>query len=302
MGRARKGVGDGIGDDAVFAHAIWALYVGHVTELSNADGDSPGWRPPNTLLSRCVREWGAYFGVATRTRNLGRWLRGGKSDLALLPALFVDIDDPDSALVHLAWFDLPPTSIVHSGRGYHAFWLLETPTTDFVSADQIIHGLAQHLGGDPALSVAQSMRLVGTLNTKPGRDNALCSLIRHFPERRYTLQDFACFRPAPVMHWYRPASTRHDPVPEASRQALIDAVTDAVMHHLDGRPRHNGFIAARCPLPHVHDRPGMHFSYSLETGWGFCFGKHGKINLREMCALLGVYNGNKVGYQNTLRL
>src|SRR5689334_6072841 len=106
--------------------------------------------------------WGAYFGVATRQNDLGRWSRGGKSDLTELPALFVDIDQPEDALPRLGWFDLPASCILHSGRGYHAYWFLKSPTTDFFAADKAIRGLAHHLGGDEALSVAQSMRLPGT--------------------------------------------------------------------------------------------------------------------------------------------
>src|SRR3954453_23593508 len=33
--------------------------------------------------------WGAFVGIAPRNRNLGRWSRGTKRDLAELPALFV---------------------------------------------------------------------------------------------------------------------------------------------------------------------------------------------------------------------
>src|SRR5689334_13752496 len=104
-------------------------------------------RAVNSLMQANSRGWGAYVGVATRLRNLGRWSRGGKSELGLLPALFVDIDDPDNALLRLGWFDLPASMILHSGHGYHAFWLLEVPTTDFQTADKAIHGLAKHLGG-----------------------------------------------------------------------------------------------------------------------------------------------------------
>lgn len=49
--------------------------------------------------------WGAYFGVATRQVALGRWSRGGRSALGVLPAFFVDMDgDPDAAWARLAWF------------------------------------------------------------------------------------------------------------------------------------------------------------------------------------------------------
>lgn len=125
---------------------------------------------------------GAYLAIVPRLRNLGRWSRGGKGDLAYLPALFVDVDQPDEALIRLGWFDLPASCILQSGRGYHAYRFLETPTTDFVPADRAIRGLAQHLNGDEALTVAQSMRLPGSINTKMGRHDALCTFFSYHPD------------------------------------------------------------------------------------------------------------------------
>jgi hypothetical protein len=142
--------------------------------LGNRRAIEDAWR---YLLVVNERGWGAYLGIGTRRGNLGRWSRGGKSDLAVLPAVFADLDQPDDALWRLTFFDLPPSCVVHSGHGYHAYWFLETPTTDFATADRIIRGLADHLEGDKALSVAQSMRLVGTINTKPGRDSTVCQLV-----------------------------------------------------------------------------------------------------------------------------
>src|SRR5450631_1999794 len=46
------------------------------------------------LLEANRRGWGAYFGVAPRQADLGRWTRGGKQQLASLPALFIDLDRP----------------------------------------------------------------------------------------------------------------------------------------------------------------------------------------------------------------
>jgi hypothetical protein len=231
--------------------------------------------------------WGAYIGIATRQRDLGRWSRGGKSDLAALPALFADLDEPEDALIRLGWFDLPASCILHSGRGYHAYWFLERPTTDFVTAEQALHGLAGCLRGDEALSVAQSMRLPGTINTKPGRADTPCTLVGYHPERLYNLDEFRPFIPRPLIYPYR---HRMNPIwtPDDQRQLLIDAVTGAVIHLLDGHYRPNGFIAARCPLPHLKDRPGMHFSYQPDSGWGYCFGKHGKFSLAELGRLLGI--------------
>ena len=145
---------------------------------------------PNLLANHLERlqranehGWGAYVGIATRRSGLGRWSRGGKADLVELPALFVDIDDPGPALWNVTFFPIPPSILVYSGRGYHAYWLLGTPTTDFQHADLILKGLAERLGGDPVLTVAQSMRLPGTINNKSGRESALCRLVENAPER-----------------------------------------------------------------------------------------------------------------------
>ncbi len=48
--------------------------------------------------------WSAVVGVGARRANFGRWKRGGKADLAELPALFVDIDDTDGAEQRIADF------------------------------------------------------------------------------------------------------------------------------------------------------------------------------------------------------
>ena len=235
--------------------------------------------------------WGAYIGVATRRSGLGRWSRGGKADLLELPALFVDIDAPDPALWHLTFFAPPPSMLVSSGRGYHAYWLLDTPTTDFQQADLVLKGLAERLGGDSVLTVANSMRLPGTLNTKSDRENALCHLVDCDPERRYLLAEFASIIPpkSEISRAYSHKPWTNTVVAHTEGvEPVIDAVTDAVLHILDGHPRGNGFIAARCPLPHNRDKPGMHFSYHPTSGVGFCFGKHGKLSLQEMCHVLGI--------------
>ncbi|MCC7208604.1 MAG: hypothetical protein IT323_14955 [Anaerolineae bacterium] len=248
-------------------------------------------RTASRLMRANARGWGAYFGVALRKTNLGRWGRGGKCDLISLPALFVDIDDADMGRWQLGFFEIPASSIVHTGRGYHAYWFLDTPTTDLSLADRIIHGLALRLGGDPAISVAHSMRLPGTRNTKPGRAGAMCTLEQHHPERCYPLSDFEAYArlgmPARRRRLYAPFAAFR-PWSQDEMHSLRGALTDAVFELLDGRARGNGYIAARCPFPHQVDRPGMHFSYNAETGWGRCWGKHGSISPGQLCRALGV--------------
>src|SRR5258707_6848357 len=89
------------------------------------------------------RGWGVYVSIATRKSNLGRWRRGGRNDLLALPALFVDIDhEPELAIDKLYDFLLPPSCIVRSGRGLHAYWFLTESTTDFDLANRVLRGLA----------------------------------------------------------------------------------------------------------------------------------------------------------------
>ena len=89
--------------------------------------------------------------------------------MAALPALFVDVDDPSSeALRKLRDFRPTPSCIVNSGGGYHAYWWLDDPPTKVGSLSPLLQGLTAKLGGD-ALSVAHSLRLPGTVNTKPER-------------------------------------------------------------------------------------------------------------------------------------
>jgi RepB DNA-primase from phage plasmid len=196
-------------------------------------------------------------------------------------------------LFSLLRFDLPPSCIVHSGHGYHLYWYLDTPTRDFAQADNVLRALALQFKGDEKMTVAQSMRLPGTWNTKPGRESVLCSLVQHHPDYRYSLAAFSrhvlqAERQATVYQRCTVPPTAEFSLHGEARQAAIDAVTEAVIQQLDGHVKPNGFIAARCPYCHDRDRPGMHFSYQPASGWGYCFGKHGKVSLAEMCDLFGV--------------
>jgi len=138
------------------------------------------------LLDTNRMGWGAYFAVGLRKSGLSRWKRGGAAEVVALPAFYTDIDDPtDATLIKLSGTQLPPSVIVHSGGGYHAYWLLDKPTSDLHTARQVLQGLARTFGGD-GLSPAQSLRLPGTVNHKPERGGALCHLVET-SERRYRL-------------------------------------------------------------------------------------------------------------------
>jgi hypothetical protein len=233
--------------------------------------------------------WGAYFAVGLRKPGLSRWKRGGVADVVALPAFYTDIDDGrEATLVKLRGARLTPSMIVHSGGGYHAYWLLDEPTIDLEIGRHILHGLAHTFGGD-SLSPAQSMRLPGTMNCKPERKGALCHLVE-YADHHYRLSDFQPFIPL------LPHTTLRQSSPLASNSVgrrlnyeLIDAVTAALYRDYAARAqRQSNWIAALCPCGHARDRPGSHFFFNPTIGCGRCHGRHGTLRLTDLCSLLGI--------------
>lgn len=255
-----------LGDTSALAHALGSLMV------ANKMG------------------WGAYVGVAPRRANLGRWARGGKDNLVELPALFIDADDPSTTLPRLRAFDLPPSCLVSSGRGIHAYWYLREPTKNFAVADRALRGLAEYFGSDQHMTIAQSMRLVGTRNTKAGRADALCQLVDFHPQRLYDLEDFSPYtqsaqRKYEMRHLDRSSG---ELLAAGQNQQAIRAITDVLLRRFDGHEKRNGWIGALCPCGHVQDRPGKHFNWHPTRGIAVCFGRHGRLSLSETCGLLGI--------------
>lgn len=153
--------------------------------------------------------------ICAHGSDLGVWHRGKRSEVTLLPALWVDIDlagpghaatnlpaDVDDAVRGLLQpFALDPTMIVHSGGGLHVYWclaelaqvtdsnrgelqaLLKTWTARFQALAEV-HGW--HV--DNVSDLSRVLRPAGTLNRKPGRDNppAVSILLGGGP--RYSLE------------------------------------------------------------------------------------------------------------------
>lgn len=234
--------------------------------------------------------WGAYIAVATRKTNLGRWRRGGSDDLLTLPALFVDVDNPSpDTLKRLQTTHPTPSCITFTGGGYHAWWWLQTPLTDFDYARQILHVLAVKLGGD-RLSPAQSLRLPQTRNTKPNRGNALCSIIVLHDER-YSFTDFdlPARSPEPRRTLAPPhATVRHAHSNYKLNPALVAAVTDTLLEH--GYRRSGDWLSGPCLFPERHQHNDHHtsFGFNAQTGYGHCF-RCGSMLLKDLCQTLALH-------------
>ncbi len=229
--------------------------------------------------------WGAYFAVGLRRPGLTRWQRGGAADVIALPALFVDVDDTSAeALAKLKCAKPAPSCVVASGGGYHAYWWLDGPTADLHTARHLLSGLAAALGGD-SLSVAQSLRVPQTRNTKPSRDNALCRVLE-MHERRYPLEAFNAYLPRPIVQRPRSATSAHNQnfIPDAG---LVVRIADALAA-CGCKPR-GDWLNGACPFPERHKHGDQHpsFGFNTRTGYGYCH-VCGTLLLKDLCAALGI--------------
>lgn len=134
--------------------------------------------------------WGTYFAVCTRRLDTES---GTKANAVECPALWVDIDCAKQgiagadALAALQFLPFPPTVIVNSGGGLHAYWRLEELedlTNGYEAIEAALRQLAHILAGDVSCAeVARIMRLPGTYNSKSATKalydgaDALCKVV-----------------------------------------------------------------------------------------------------------------------------
>jgi hypothetical protein len=170
---------------------------------------------------------------------------------------------------------------VHSGHGWHVYWLIK-PTCDWDFAERTLKGLRRWLGADKT-SIAQSLRLPGSLNCKVDRPLTQCVLGELHPMRRYTLADFSPYALAPLS------------IPQTPPVSPIGTDTAPIIACLrqryGGYLRASGWVAACCPLGHRHDFPGSHFNFHPSSAYAYCFGRHQHIDLPTLYSALGFVKG-----------
>lgn len=233
--------------------------------------------------------WGGYVAVGLRRPELGRWRRGGTDDVAALPALFVDVDDPcPETLRKLRDFRPAPSCIVNSGGGYHAYWWLDDPPTKVGSLPPLLQALTTNLGGD-ALSIAHSLRLPGTVNTKPERCGARCHVI-DLREESYRLADFE-----PLIDNQMPLPTispqNRKSIKGTTEQKLNPDLIAAVAATFtqQGYRRRGDWLNGMCVYPERHAHLDHHpsFGFNTRSGYGFCF-VCGSMLLKDLCDVFGI--------------
>jgi hypothetical protein len=166
----------------------------YVCSLPNERGTKPGERYVATRnpaeVVTFAEKWdrpgrGLFFCISTLKPDANPTPRGSlrcKANAWQVPAIHADIDydkvvipelghDNKQAYVtsRLEKLAMPPSIIVSSGGGIHAYWLLAEPLEDHAVAEDLMRGMALLVAGDPAVcEVSRLMRLPGSHNSKRG--------------------------------------------------------------------------------------------------------------------------------------
>ena len=162
-----------------------------------------------------------YFGLGTTSKNLGINKRPTALQVSSIPGLWLDIDiagpahkktnlpasQEDAIDLLKSSLPLPPTILVDSGHGLHAYWLFKEPWL-FETEDERqqaaslmrrfvlslkYHAAMRGWAMDSVFDLARVLRVPGTLNTKPGAEQMLCSVREADYEKRYNPDEFYQF-------------------------------------------------------------------------------------------------------------
>lgn len=134
--------------------------------------------------------WDCYYGVLPRKAKGGT---AAETD-SIVRALWADIDakkvgGKDAALHStLRMSQFPPSAVVDSGHGYHAYWFLTQPEAYGVTVPYL-KGLAREVGGDHVHDQARILRIPGTHNHKDPDGIVPVRLLTFDRTRRYDLTD-----------------------------------------------------------------------------------------------------------------
>lgn len=163
------------------------------------------WTPISDLQKLVDEAWKLrekhhlFYGVATRTRASKKQKKATQEFTASLPTLFADLDfedykgGRDEALEIIRDFPFPPSSLIFSGNGFHAYYFLEEPHNldgDVVfRIKKILKVLQNHLlQADSTSDVTRVLRVPYSINIKDPSHPKLVE-IKELNNRRYRLQD-----------------------------------------------------------------------------------------------------------------
>jgi len=151
------------------------------------------------LFPELLKDTNIYFGVCPR-----RGRKGKEEDICQVTSLWTDIDcesskEREEQLEKLRSFNPSPSILVSSGRGYHAYWLLNKPYSintrgDLLNIKGYIKGLSIALNGDSAFDLSRVLRVPGTENLKNPHNPLPVRTLEFSSARRYKLGEFERYK------------------------------------------------------------------------------------------------------------
>lgn len=148
------------------------------------------------IVQEGPEDWDTYFGICPRVTEAST-----KDAVSRALCLWADVDAKDFGGLKQQAFEaamsliLPPSFIVDSGNGYHAYWLLKQsipPGEAEAVAKNILALMGAGLGTHDC---ARLLRVPGTLNLKDPVNPKRVELVRDRPDLRYDIADLrASFR------------------------------------------------------------------------------------------------------------
>jgi hypothetical protein len=209
-----------------------------------------------------TRGYGVYYALAVRgqkkapiervSKRTGRkyygYPRGKEQDATHITALWADIDEISAdAYTRIVHFRPTPSITIFSGGGWHALWLFDKPLAvtveNIADIKAALNGIAKIIHGDQHVTdLARVFRLPGTINTKPGRNGALCQVVDFDTQLTYSFDSFTEYvalgrvQQRPAVTRVLPADVRlplrrwvieyiHSGAPEGERNSRLYAAT-----------------------------------------------------------------------------
>lgn len=258
---------------------------------------APGPQPQPPSVWR--KKLNVYFGIhPTRQRGQDSFTRARVSDIELINCLYAEIDGlttPEEVQAVLDWLlnDLPcrPTLIIFSGGGLHVYWILSVPflLDDDAARNRAIlaqHAMALFVGGDTAVhDLARVLRVAGTVNHKPGRNNAVVGILHWEASETWTLDELESMIAAQLSQVS--AAQAHTP-PQASVSGpparSDDEVLDILFHTRNGADYRALWDGDMSSVGNDHSRADA----KLLAGLAWATGNHATQmdNLFRRCALM----------------
>lgn len=162
-------------------------------------------RAVNTCCELSRSKIDAYFGVNPRTGKGGK-----KENVHFVTVFHAEIDygkdGHKKAPVHKTYettlnaisiFSPKPSMVIHSGGGFHCYWVLESPLnvqdTGLTRIESINRNLSEALGGDKGTQdISRVLRIPGTYNFKLADNPRLVEAV-YLDGPKYQLSDFEQF-------------------------------------------------------------------------------------------------------------